>query len=206
MTIDRDPLHLHPLVRDAVAKTLASCKAAGIPFAMFEGFRSPVRQAALYAQGRTAPGPIVTYARAGESHHNCGMAADLCGFVDGLWTWDLPDSAWRMMAAFGKTWGLESLSFERPHLQWAKARLTHLQSGIYPAGGCGATSIVDGTGAEARGLERGGCVKSGTIGPLVVQLSPRAKIFVPGIGILADRETSGQRHRNVTCPPSIIRK
>jgi hypothetical protein len=39
------------------------------------------------------------------------------------------------MAAFGKTWGLESLSFERPHLQWAKARLADLQSGIYPAGG-----------------------------------------------------------------------
>lgn len=135
MTIDRDPLRLHPLVRDAVAKTLASCKAAGLPFAMFEGYRSPVRQAVLYAQGRTAPGPIVTYARPGESHHNFGMAADLCGFVDGHWTWDLPDSAWRTMAAFGKTWGLETLSFERPHLQWAKARLSDLQSGIYPVGG-----------------------------------------------------------------------
>ncbi|OGX81342.1 M15 family metallopeptidase [Hymenobacter coccineus] len=35
-----------------------------------ECYRSAKRQDELYAQGRTAPGPIVTYKRGGESNHN----------------------------------------------------------------------------------------------------------------------------------------
>lgn len=35
-----------------------------------ECYRSAKRQDELYTQGRTAPGPIVTYKRGGESNHN----------------------------------------------------------------------------------------------------------------------------------------
>ena len=35
-----------------------------------ESYRSPARQNELYAQGRTKPGPVVTYKRGGESNHN----------------------------------------------------------------------------------------------------------------------------------------
>ena len=35
-----------------------------------EGYRSPERQDELYKQGRSKPGPIVTYKRGGESNHN----------------------------------------------------------------------------------------------------------------------------------------
>jgi hypothetical protein len=41
------------------------------------GFRDPAVQDQLYAQGRTAPGPIFTNAPAGSSYHNYGAAADL---------------------------------------------------------------------------------------------------------------------------------
>ena len=35
-----------------------------------EGYRSPAAQDALYEQGRTKPGAVVTYKRGGESKHN----------------------------------------------------------------------------------------------------------------------------------------
>lgn len=41
-----------------------------------------LEQAALYAQGRTAPGKIVTYAPAGLSYHNYGLAADIVILLD----------------------------------------------------------------------------------------------------------------------------
>ena len=39
-------------------------------------FRSIAEQNALYAQGRSKPGPIVTNARGGTSFHNYGLALD----------------------------------------------------------------------------------------------------------------------------------
>ena len=42
---------------------------AGVPF-IAECYRSPERQDELYKQGRSKPGPIVTYKRGGESKHN----------------------------------------------------------------------------------------------------------------------------------------
>lgn len=44
------------------------------------GFRSYEEQDALYAKGRTAPGEIVTKARAGYSDHNFGIAVDFGAF------------------------------------------------------------------------------------------------------------------------------
>ena len=49
----------------------------GLDTGIGEGYRSPERQNTLYAQGRTAPGPIVTGARGGQSYHNYGAAVDL---------------------------------------------------------------------------------------------------------------------------------
>jgi len=41
----------------------------GLPI-VTECYRSPERQDELYAQGRSKPGPVVTYKRGGESNHN----------------------------------------------------------------------------------------------------------------------------------------
>lgn len=42
-----------------------------------DGERSYARQAELYAQGRSKPGPIVTRAKPGQSPHQYGLARDL---------------------------------------------------------------------------------------------------------------------------------
>ncbi len=48
---------------------------------LVEGYRSPERQQAIFAQGRTQPGPVATWTR--DSLHTQGRAADLQ--VDGSW-------------------------------------------------------------------------------------------------------------------------
>jgi len=67
-----------------------------------EGFRTPERQAALYAQGRTRPGPVVTWTEA--SLHSQGKAADLQ--VDG--SWDNPQ-AYERLRQIAEEEGLQTL-------------------------------------------------------------------------------------------------
>jgi peptidoglycan L-alanyl-D-glutamate endopeptidase CwlK len=57
--------------------TEAFLGAQGVSVEVISGLRSWQAQAALYAQGRTKPGPIVTNARPGSSWHNYGLAIDL---------------------------------------------------------------------------------------------------------------------------------
>jgi peptidoglycan L-alanyl-D-glutamate endopeptidase CwlK len=45
-------------------------------------------QDALYAQGRNAPGKIVTYAKGGSSYHNYGLAFDIALATQGGVSWD----------------------------------------------------------------------------------------------------------------------
>lgn len=51
--------------------------------------RTIAEQDALYAQGRTKPGNIVTNAKGGQSWHNWGLALDFCLLVDGKAEWNL---------------------------------------------------------------------------------------------------------------------
>jgi peptidoglycan L-alanyl-D-glutamate endopeptidase CwlK len=55
----------------------------GITIEVISGLRSWKQQSALYAQGRTKPGRIVTKARPGSSWHNYGLAIDLGLFAVG---------------------------------------------------------------------------------------------------------------------------
>ncbi len=61
---------LHPAIASKVAAALASCHAAGLDVLVTCTWRSGIEQNDLYAQGRTRPGSIVTWAKAGESAHN----------------------------------------------------------------------------------------------------------------------------------------
>ena len=69
---------------------------------LVEGYRSRERQAALYEQGRTEPGPVVTWTE--ESLHSQGRAADLQ--VDGKW--DDPQ-AYARLQRIAREEGLETL-------------------------------------------------------------------------------------------------
>lgn len=52
-------------------------------YTVTSGLRSSALQDTLYAQGRTAPGSIVTNARGGQSAHNYGLAIDVYPVVNG---------------------------------------------------------------------------------------------------------------------------
>lgn len=65
-----------------------------------QGFRTWVQQDALYQQGRTTPGKIVTDARSGYSAHNFGLAVDVAPFLqDGQPDWKIGDENWKVLLA-----------------------------------------------------------------------------------------------------------
>lgn len=60
----------------------------GVEIIMTQGLRTVAEQDALYAQGRTKPGKIVTNAKGGQSFHNYGLAFDIALIHDGQVIWD----------------------------------------------------------------------------------------------------------------------
>jgi peptidoglycan L-alanyl-D-glutamate endopeptidase CwlK len=64
---------VQPYARALVTKAAAN----GITIIVICGTRTYAEQDALYEQGRTKPGKIVTNARAGHSNHNFGVAFDI---------------------------------------------------------------------------------------------------------------------------------
>lgn len=52
-----------------------------LKFRVVQGLRTFAEQDAIYAQGRTAPGKIVTKAKGGQSYHNYGLAIDIVPFT-----------------------------------------------------------------------------------------------------------------------------
>ena len=92
-----------------------------------QGLRSWSQQDALYAQGRTAPGKIVTNCPGGYSYHNFSLAVDCVPSVGGVDTtyapdWNADHPSWKRMEAVGQSLGLVSgatwRSFpDAPHFQ-----------------------------------------------------------------------------------------
>ena len=96
----------------------------GIAVKVICGTRTYAEQTALYAQGRTAPGPIVTDAPAGYSNHNFGIAFDIGIFARGEYQDEsaLYARVGAMGRAQGLEWGGDWTSFpDQPHFQlpWA---------------------------------------------------------------------------------------
>lgn len=130
---------LHPLIRDEVAALINKVE-AGFPstvaIRVVQGLRTFEEQAALYAQGRTKPGPIVTNAKPGHSYHSYGLAIDFAilydkdgnGTFEAL-SWDLDydfdkdgASDWqevvRVFTSVGYEWGGTWHKIkDNPHLQ-----------------------------------------------------------------------------------------
>jgi peptidoglycan LD-endopeptidase CwlK len=96
---------LHPQVRPHARSLVLKAKAAGITIKVISGLRSYAEQDALYAKGRTKPGPKVTNARGGYSNHNFGIAFDV-GVFDGPRY--IPESPrYKAVGALGMELGLE---------------------------------------------------------------------------------------------------
>lgn len=76
---------LHPLVRLEVVATIDAIEAnfpPNVKVRIVQGLRTIDEQNALYAQGRTKPGQVVTHARGGRSYHNFGTAIDFAIMYD----------------------------------------------------------------------------------------------------------------------------
>lgn len=124
------PTELHPKVLDGRDQLIQKTSQIGIPIRITEGFRSVGDQDALYAQGRTVNGDIVTHARGGESFHNFGLAIDFALIAkDGNIIWDMEydgngnaKSDWMEVVAIAKElgfeWGGDWSNFkDYPHLE-----------------------------------------------------------------------------------------
>ncbi len=87
----------------------------GYTVEVIETSRSQERQDALYAQGRTTPGPVVTWTRA--SRHAHGLAADVT--INGGWT---DHAGFERLAQVAREEGLRTLGARDPgHLEMAVA-------------------------------------------------------------------------------------
>ena len=109
-----------------VAAAEKAMEAKGVAVEVISGLRSWSAQAALYAQGRTKPGRIVTKARPGSSWHNYGLAIDLGLFKNGVYLDEkneaLADKLYAEIGAIAASMGIEWAgnwkSFqETPHFQ-----------------------------------------------------------------------------------------
>jgi len=107
---------------------LAECEKQGLDVLVVCTLRTLDEQAALYSQGRTTPGKIVTNAKPGSSAHNYGFAMDCCPLLNGKLIWGLPegdavsDPLWQQYGAIarqcGLEWGGNWAGFpEGPHVQ-----------------------------------------------------------------------------------------
>ena len=111
---------LLPEVRPMARALVQKAAAMGIRIKVISGFRTYEEQAALYAQGRTAPGNIVTNARPGYSNHNFGIAFDIGVFEGNSY---LPESPkYNAIGALGIDIGLEwggswKTIVDAPHFQ-----------------------------------------------------------------------------------------
>lgn len=139
---------LNPVVK-AAAEALIECSyARGVNILITQGLRTLAEQDALYAQGRTKPGSIVTNARGGYSYHNYGLAVDFALLLPNgsSVSWDMTrdgdkdgEADWAEVIQEAKALGFESggdwTSFkDYPHLQMTFGlSLANLRTGKKPA-------------------------------------------------------------------------
>ncbi|MDR1019035.1 MAG: M15 family metallopeptidase [Lachnospiraceae bacterium] len=136
MNIDKPTLDriskLHPSVRGEVTELINDINTDILTGAakvrISEGYRSFDEQNAIYAKGRTKPGPIATKAKGGQSIHNYGMAFDIVLVINGKdISWDTKKdwdndkkSDWMEVVEYlkkhGWSWGGDWTSFkDMPH-------------------------------------------------------------------------------------------
>lgn len=118
---------LLPQVQPLARAIIESAAAIGIAIKIISGTRTYDEQNALYEQGRTKPGRIVTNARGGYSNHNFGIAFDIGVFEGGRHIEETP--AYKAVGALGLKLGLEwggnwKTIQDEPHFQlrpkWAR--------------------------------------------------------------------------------------
>ena len=119
----RDTTKLHPELQRKIADFLHMCKKKGLAVRITECLRTAAEQDALYAQGRTKPGNIITNCSGSSysSMHQWGVAVDFCR-NDGKGAYDDSDGFFAKVGHIGQACGLEWGGswhgfVDKPHLQ-----------------------------------------------------------------------------------------
>lgn len=126
----RDMTQLHPLLQIKAAQLKEACQKQGISIQFSECLRTTQEQDALYAQGRTTPGSIVTNAKGStySSQHQWGIAIDFYLDMDINGDGNKKDDAFNnstglfdrvgaIAKSIGLGWGGDWTSIkDRPHL------------------------------------------------------------------------------------------
>jgi peptidoglycan L-alanyl-D-glutamate endopeptidase CwlK len=113
--ITNDVNLLHPEVKSLAAQLLTVCAANGIPLKVTETYRSPERQAELYAQGYTQ---IKTLGM-----HSYGVAFDVCvNDKSNAYDKELLGAAGAAGKALGLVWGGDAWTtlVDMPHFEYRK--------------------------------------------------------------------------------------
>ncbi|MEH7393545.1 M15 family metallopeptidase [Bacillus sp. JJ1474] len=100
-------LNVHPTILKKALELIKKCHSEGINILITQGLRKIEEQNALYAQGRTTAGKIVTNAKGGYSYHNYGLAFDFAVIdTPTKINWNI-DSRWKRVGDIGESLGLE---------------------------------------------------------------------------------------------------
>ena len=119
--MSRDLNLLHPEMRRLCELFVAECSRKGLQVGISQTWRTKAEQDALYAQGRTAPGSIVTNCLYPYSPHNWGVAFDIYR-NDGKGAYYDADGWFKKCGQIGKQlglfWGGDFRSFvDQPHFE-----------------------------------------------------------------------------------------
>jgi peptidoglycan L-alanyl-D-glutamate endopeptidase CwlK len=124
---------LHPRVQPYARALYFKAREHDLTINIISGLRTYEEQDALYAQGRTRPGNVVTNARGGYSNHNFGIAFDIGLFERNQYLGESPmyKAVGALGVELGLAWGGDWKTIvDQPHFQlrpaWA-AELTERQ-------------------------------------------------------------------------------
>lgn len=94
-------------------------KEAGIDYIVTCTRRTQEEQNALYEQGRSKPGPVVTWTR--KSRHIDGTAFDIVIMENGKPCWNTANKNWKHAGAIGRkcglVWGGDWVNKDFPHFE-----------------------------------------------------------------------------------------
>jgi peptidoglycan L-alanyl-D-glutamate endopeptidase CwlK len=145
---------LHPAIREKIKAMYLYANnyllPIGVRLRITQALRTIEEQNALYAQGRTMPGKIVTNAKGGESNHNYGIAIDICILIDkdnnGTFEtvdWDINSMHFQRVKDYfkkqGLLWGGDWKSFkDYPHFEYPTGKTTKQLKAL-----CDSNKVID---------------------------------------------------------------
>jgi peptidoglycan L-alanyl-D-glutamate endopeptidase CwlK len=136
---------LHPKFRPSAIEAWGEAQAAMPPnvrIIVTQGLRTFAESDALYTQGRTTPGPIVTNSAGGKSYHNYGLAFDFEMLTNDKADWVVGPNWMKVveiMKKHGMAWGGDFHTIvDNPHFEnrfgynWRNLLALHTEKKFIP--------------------------------------------------------------------------